>query len=77
MKIIRLFIPVLIVIFVSSSFLNAQDRLSKVILKNLEGDYKGDCKYGLAKGQGEAKGIDRYIGSFKDGIGLRNKVITI
>jgi hypothetical protein len=68
MKIIRLFIVLLIIIFMSFPFLNAQDRLCKVAAKNLEGDYKGDCKYGLANGQGEAKGIDRYVGSFKDGM---------
>ncbi len=46
MKIIRLFIVLLIIIFMNSSFLNAQDRLCKVILKNLEGDIKGIVNMG-------------------------------
>lgn len=54
-------------IFLGCFFLNAQDRLCKVTPQNLVGQYSGDCKYGLANGKGEAKGIDRYVGSFKDG----------
>ena len=39
----------------------------KVLITELSGDYKGDCKKGLANGMGEAKGTDRYVGSFKKG----------
>jgi len=39
----------------------------KVLVKNLQGQYNGDCKKGLAHGQGAAKGIDRYVGSFRKG----------
>jgi hypothetical protein len=40
----------------------------KVITPGLSLQYKGACKKGLANGQGDAKGIGHYIGSFKDGM---------
>jgi len=67
MKIICFSTTIFISIFLSCFFLNAQDKLCKVIPQKLVGQYSGDCKYGLANGKGEAKGIDRYVGSFKDG----------
>lgn len=39
----------------------------KVLLSSLTGDYKGECKKGLAHGIGEAKGADGYSGAFKKG----------
>lgn len=47
----------------------AQDSTAtcKVLLLNLSGTYKGECKDGLAHGQGEAAGINRYSGIFKYG----------
>ena len=54
-------------LFVSGLYLHAQDDC-KVLLKELEGEYSGDCKKGLAHGNGEAKGIDTYKGEFKKGI---------
>lgn len=47
--------------------LYAQDNC-KVLVKELEGEYKGDCKKGLAHGEGEATGLDTYIGEFKKGL---------
>lgn len=40
----------------------------KVLVDNLKGQYNGDCKRGLANGEGSAKGIDTYIGKFKKGL---------
>ncbi|WP_455168726.1 hypothetical protein [Aegicerativicinus sediminis] len=39
----------------------------KVLLKNIEGKYEGDCKNGLANGFGKSQGIDYYEGNFKKG----------
>lgn len=39
----------------------------KVLLKEIQEQYNGECKKGLAHGEGAAKGIDTYIGSFKKG----------
>lgn len=40
----------------------------KVLLKEISGSYTGDCKDGLADGQGIAQGTDRYEGSFSKGL---------
>ena len=68
MKVIRLLSSILLTTFMSSSLLFAQDRLCKVTHPNLVGAYTGDCKFGLANGRGEAKGVDRYVGMFNDGL---------
>lgn len=39
----------------------------KVLIPDLDSIYTGECKKGLAHGQGEAKGKDAYIGEFKKG----------
>jgi hypothetical protein len=39
----------------------------KVLLPKIGDSYTGSCKQGLANGQGEAFGIDRYKGEFKKG----------
>ena len=39
----------------------------KVLVKNLQGQYNGNCKKGLAHGEGSAKGIDSYVGAFRKG----------
>ncbi len=61
----------LVLIVFSMSFAKitmAQDNVEcKVLLSQLSGEYKGECKKGLANGIGEAKGTDRYEGSFKKG----------
>ena len=38
-----------------------------VLVKELEGQYNGECKKGLADGEGAAKGTDEYHGNFKKG----------
>jgi hypothetical protein len=43
----------------------AQD--CKVLEDSLKGSYEGDCKKGLANGNGTAAGTDRYTGHFKNG----------
>jgi len=49
--------------------LNAQNSGEcKVLVPELSGEYKGECKKGLANGIGEAIGKDRYKGSFKKGL---------
>jgi hypothetical protein len=52
------------------SFANAQDNAPQcqVLVLNLGVSYKGECKNGLADGQGEAVGRHRYTGSFKYGM---------
>jgi hypothetical protein len=40
----------------------------KVLVKELEGQYNGECKKGLANGEGAAQGTDTYHGSFKKGL---------
>ena len=39
----------------------------RVLMPNIQGEYKGACKHGLAHGQGLAIGKDIYRGSFKKG----------
>jgi hypothetical protein len=39
----------------------------QVLLPEIAGTYKGDCKKGKAEGQGTAKGTDEYTGQFKAG----------
>lgn len=60
----------LLVIFLPACPAHAQDTSSscKVLMLNLGVSYKGDCKNGLADGQGEAVGRHRYIGIFKRGL---------
>ncbi len=55
------------ILLVLSLNLHAQDEC-KILSKALEGEYTGDCKKGLAHGDGEAKGIDTYKGEFKKGL---------
>jgi hypothetical protein len=40
----------------------------KVLIPNLAGTYSGECKKGLAHGNGVAQGIDRYEGNFFKGV---------
>jgi hypothetical protein len=43
------------------------DGKCKVLLDALAGQYEGDCKKGLANGEGRAVGTDTYEGAFKKG----------
>lgn len=40
----------------------------KVLKPEISLVYKGECKNGLAHGEGEASGRDRYVGKFKNGL---------
>jgi len=44
----------------------AQD--CEVLRESISGSYEGDCKKGLAHGEGTAKGEDTYAGEFKKGL---------
>jgi hypothetical protein len=46
----------------------AQDTSCKVNMPSISGTYSGDCKKGLAHGQGTSEGIDKYSGSFRFGL---------
>ena len=58
-------ISLLIAAIISLSTMAQND--CKVLVKELEGQYNGECKKGLAHGEGAAKGIDTYFGNFKRG----------
>ncbi len=47
----------------------AQDSTAvcKVLSETINTSYTGECKKGLAHGKGEAKGLYRYVGNFKNG----------
>ncbi len=59
-----------VVLLISPATLFAQDSMHvcKVNVTALAGTYVGECKQGWAQGKGEAKGIQRYVGSFKFGL---------
>ena len=40
----------------------------KVLLPRIADSYTGECKQGLAEGEGEAFGIDQYKGNFRKGM---------
>lgn len=48
--------------------LSAQNSECKVLIPEISGTYAGDCKNGLAHGNGTATGIDRYEGQFNKGL---------
>lgn len=55
-------------LLMSPSILVAQTESCKVLKKEIQGEYQGRCKNGLAHGKGVAKGIDMYEGKFKEGL---------
>lgn len=59
-----------IIIYLITAAAYAQENVNacKVLLLNIGVSYKGDCKDGLADGQGEAIGRHRYSGTFKRGM---------
>jgi hypothetical protein len=59
---------ILVILIAGEPAARSQDRLCQVVSKNLNGKYVGNCKNGLAEGQGEVSGIDHYSGDFKDGM---------
>ncbi|HSV75939.1 MAG TPA: hypothetical protein VLH37_02800 [Bacteroidales bacterium] len=65
----KIYLGFLLVIFMSLVPTNAfcQDAC-KVLMEAISVTYLGDCRNGLAHGQGIATGIDRYEGSFRRGL---------
>lgn len=59
----------IIVLFTLPFFIYAQEKNSecKVLVEDLQGEYRGECKNGLAHGEGSAQGEDIYQGDFKKG----------
>lgn len=54
-------------IALSSTFLFAQQKC-EVLKADISGEYVGDCKRGLAHGEGLSKGQNNYEGEFKKGL---------
>ena len=54
-------------LFISTSQVYGQDKC-KVLKKDIEGEYKGACKKGLAHGDGISIGENTYKGKFKNGL---------
>lgn len=61
-------LKLMLIPFLAISFMTvkAQEEC-EVLAENLKGDYRGECKRGLAQGYGEAQGKDHYIGEFRKG----------
>ena len=57
----------LIIAFLVLSTISFAQYDCKVKIQNLQGQYNGECKKGLANGQGSAKGVDSYTGEFRKG----------
>lgn len=55
-----------IFVFVSVFYVQAQFDCT-VKVEALQGQYNGECKKGLAHGEGTAKGTDSYVGKFRKG----------
>ncbi|MCB0824463.1 MAG: hypothetical protein KDC09_17330 [Bacteroidales bacterium] len=53
-------------IIISLNTIQAQEGCA-VLKEEISGTYEGDCKKGLADGEGKASGIDQYEGEFKKG----------
>ncbi len=53
---------------ISFAFSQADNSGCKVLLPEISGTYEGQCKNGLADGQGVSSGIDTYYGLFKKGL---------
>lgn len=62
--------------FTLNSSLVAAQESCKVLLENISETYKGECKKGVADGNGTAKGIDSYEGDFKKGYPHGNGTMT-
>jgi len=68
-KILIAGLSILIVLVIQNFSTSAQENTSdcKVLMKGISEHYQGECKNGLAEGNGIAKGADIYIGSFRKG----------
>lgn len=58
----------LVLMLLYGSFVNGQQSECKVLKAGISGTYAGECKKGLAHGQGIAQGTDRYEGNFIKGL---------
>ncbi len=58
----------LLLIFLTLNVPGFSQKECKVLIPELQGEYEGRCKKGLAHGKGEAKGTDTYKGQFKKGL---------
>ena len=56
-----------LVLFIPAIFVHAQEVECKVLMDNIQSSYEGQCKNHLAHGNGTARGLDTYTGSFKKG----------
>ncbi len=56
------------ILFFSGITMYSQNADCKVNMASISGKYSGECRKGLAHGQGTSEGIDRYSGSFKYGL---------
>jgi len=63
----RTYASLLILFMCSGAVLMSQENCT-VLVKDLEGSYTGECKKGLAHGDGHAQGIDSYKGRFSKGL---------
>ena len=65
-----------IIIMYAAVAANSQDSGCKVTMPSISGKYTGDCRKGLAHGQGTAQGIDSYSGGFRNGLPDGNGTYT-
>jgi hypothetical protein len=69
MKIFNKCMFLLFALLVSALSVYSQDTTScRVLMKEIAGTYKGDCKNGVADGKGTATGVEKYTGEFKNGL---------
>jgi len=61
-------IVIILFLFIIKTVQAQNENQCKVLHENLQVFYEGDCKDGLAHGEGFAKGIDEYKGKFKNGL---------
>jgi hypothetical protein len=59
---------IILLSFIPYSYSQQKDTTCKVLLTEIAGSYKGDCKNGMADGKGTATGEDSYTGSFRNGL---------
>ncbi|NOQ27177.1 MAG: hypothetical protein GQ564_17590 [Bacteroidales bacterium] len=62
------FISLVVIICQDISIAQENPGSCKVLLESISGEYTGECKDGLANGEGIASGIDVYEGKFKKGL---------
>ncbi|WP_372644111.1 hypothetical protein [Ancylomarina sp.] len=64
----KVFVLCSIFVFVFYGKQSLAQESGKVLLPKISKSYKGECKKGLAHGNGDAKGVDTYSGQFKKGL---------